>query len=453
MRNWIFVLLVLSGIAISCKKPVLKLFGGLIETEVWEDRPLGISCSPELKDSTIVDNDLSYSTDHMLCVEVNMASQDFENMRQESRWGPPVSEDEGGSATAVFFEYFYQCDVAFPSEFNWYSGSINIDGITQSNVGLRKKGFLGSIFSDAPSFKVNTNKFISNTGFGSTHELTFNNNAEDPSRLYHILNYSIFQMANYPASPRCNLANVTFNEEALGVYTHLEPVNEQFLMRAFGNNTGHLYEGQLVDFKDNWIGRWDAKTDYTDEIGGPLLAINADFEISDDMQFLESISSHVNIYNFVKFWALEILINHGDGYCMGRNNFFIYFDPNDSYRVTFIPWGMNYVPSEYETSAGNFMLSLLPRRLSRIPEVRTQLVGELQNLLDNVYDEVALKTLMDQCALQVESAQQDANYASELSDVKSWIDSRRETVEDIINTDLPMGKEGTNGSCVGGGYE
>ena len=85
-----------------------------------------------------------------------------------------------------------------------------IDGLSQDNVDVRKKG------SDAPSIKISTNKYVRGQYLGRTANITLNNNAEDPTRLKTCLNTKVFDMAGYPA-PRCNLVNVTINSQPMGL--------------------------------------------------------------------------------------------------------------------------------------------------------------------------------------------------------------------------------------------
>ena len=42
---------------------------------------------------------------------------------------------------------------------------------------------------------------------------------------------------------------------------------------------------------------------------------------------------------FVRFWAVESLVWHRDGYSGNANNFFIYADPSDGGRFHIFPWG------------------------------------------------------------------------------------------------------------------
>lgn len=435
----------------SCRKAVVEIAGGLVfkAEELLEDRPDGIGCDGDVTPETFEDGHLTFSTEHMLCVDINMDEADFEVMRNESRFGPSIKDNNGATVIGVFFEYFPKCDVPWPIEFNWYRADIVVDGISVGGVGIRKKGFLGSIFSPAPSIKLITDKYVDQK-LGSTNSITLNNNSEDPTRLKSSLLFGLFQKAGYPA-PRCHLANVSVNGKAFGVYSHLEAVDETFLERAFGNSDGDLYEGQLVDFYENRLPRWDPKTDKTDRNYKRVRALSKALT-QEDEGFLEELSEHLNIDRFITFWAMEFLLSHNDGYTQGKNNFFVYFDPNDTGRATFIPWGMNYFePPEGDDQTftlEDYVKAEIPRRLSGFPEIATKFKKEIDRLLLDVWQEDALLNSVDQFSIQVQSAENNPNHDIEMDRLREWINGRRREVRELMRDGLPDMSENEPAGCL-----
>lgn len=429
----------------------MEVAGVLFATadDFLENRPEGVECNSDFSENTInTSGELTFNQEHLLCVNVHLDSLDFEAMRYESRFGPSVRHRNGATVIAVFFEHFRQCDVPWPSEFNWYNGSIEVDGRTVKQVGLRKKGFLGSIFSPAPSMRIQTDRHISGQSIGSTKSITLNNNSEDPTRIRSSLNFLIFERAGYPA-PRCNLANVSINGEAFGAYSHLEAVDEAFLRRAFGTAAGDLYEGQLADFEEEWLPRWDAKTDLTDPLAGPVLNLAVALDAADNV-LLEELELYLNIDRFITFWALEYLLDHTDGYSVGRNNFFVYFNPADRNRAHFIPWGINYfepVTGSDSITLESFVKAQIPRRLSRNEETAEKFEQEVLRLLDEVWNEDALLQLTANLGQQVALTQDDSDYEDELQELQDWIEGRRAAVIQAIEEGLPIGAEKAARRC------
>lgn len=442
------ILIGLFTLPFGCKKFALEFIGGAFADEIWEDRPIGIACTPSNSPNTIDQNELTFSTNHMLCVKISMDENAFERMRNESRFGPSIQEKNGATASAVLLEYLGQCGVPFPKEYHWYSANIQVDGINLGNVGIRKKGFLGSIFSVAPALKINTDRNQAGQSIANTNRITLNNNSEDPTRLIQCFNYKVFELAGYPA-PRCNLANVSVNNEALGVYSHIEAINNAFLARTFGNASGALYEGQLVDFVEDWTLRWDAKTDQTPKIANPLRTLSKILSTSSDHDLPAELSKHLNIDQFISFWALEIILGHNDGYCSNRNNFFVYQNPADQNRAVLIPWGLNYIQEDEKknTDLKDFVGAQIPRRLSRIPAYRDSLSNRITTLLNTIWNEALLTNYIDGLALQVKSGQSDVGYDQQVAELKAWVQNRKSEILGKVNSGIPIGSEKDSKKC------
>lgn len=434
----------------ACRRIALGTLSELLidPADLTEQRPSGIFCRPDTSKLTIENEEITFNNVHLLCVNIEMEANDFEKMRYESRFGPDT-KNEGPRIVSMLLETLGQCDVPWPDRFNWYVANINIDGIYLGNVGIRKKGFLGSIFSPAPSLKIQTNRFT-NQAFNKIINITLNNNAEDASRIKSALNYKVFEWASYN-SPRCNLANVSINKNPFGIYSHLEAIDESFLLLNYGSTEGHLYEGQLTDFVTDWLPRWEAETDKTDLLKQPIYNISNALN-SSDKDLLENLSKYLDINLFIKFWALEILLDHTDGYCTNRNNFYVYFNPNNKGKAVFIPWGMNYFQGFTPTDSTNtsnglqpYIKARIPQRLSRNPAIARQLINELQRLLNHVWNEEKLIELIETYETQVRTSQRNANYNAEVDALKKWVLERRILVQQMINEGLPEGN--LNVSC------
>lgn len=443
MKTHLLIGLVLLVLC-SCTKILVEVTKQFIEPP-WENRAQGISCSNTASSHTFVKDELTFSPYHTLCVNIEMDASQFEIMRYETRFGPSIKDDNGALAMGAFFQYVLSCDVPFPKKYNWYQADVSIDGITLDNVGIRKKGFLGSVFSDAPSIKIQTDKFVNGQSFRETESITLGNNSQDPSRIIQSLRYKFIENVGYPG-PRCNLANVTINGDALGVYSHIESIKEDFLQRAFGRNEGALFEGQVVDFIHKNIPRWDAKKEDMETYLDPIIKIADVLESSKDEKLLEDLSKLVNIEKFITFWALEFVLEHGDGYTTNRNNFFVYFDPNDQNRATFIPWGMN--DTEFTRAETSFVSAELPRRLSRLPGILPKLEKEIGRIMDLHWNEEEMIELVRLLSIQVESAQLDPEYDAHIEFIMEWISNRRNRVEMVLNEGLDIGSEESTSGCL-----
>ena len=73
-----------------------------------------------------------------------MDPHDFELLTKETRF------DGTGNS---FEQIWPDCSQPWPSAYNWYQADIEIDGVSLSEVGIRKKGFVGSQFLAGASFE------------------------------------------------------------------------------------------------------------------------------------------------------------------------------------------------------------------------------------------------------------------------------------------------------------
>jgi spore coat protein H len=412
-----------------------------------------LPCAPDLPAGLDPAASVSFDSEHMLCVQVSMDECDFNQMATQTRFGE-VSDKDGDEGGVDLTD----CDMAFPNEFDWFRADILVDGVEVNEVGIRKKGFIGSVMGEGmikPAIKIKTDKFVDDQFLGDTERLTLNNASQDGARLSTCLAYEVFAAADYPA-PRCNLASLMVNGQALGAYVHVESVKKRFLERAFGDSSGSLYEGTITDFVEEWLPRWEIKTDDTDPDRLPLLAVAQALQTS-DAELVAALEPVLNVDRFITFWAVEVLISHIDGYAGMRNNFYVYFDPTDNYRAVFLPWGADNVFSDVEKNTGfeglqKFAIGELCRRFSRIPLMNTRFLAELERLLDEVWDETALMASIDNFAAQVVTAEENDQFEAELASLRSWIQGRDQQLRDLLAEGLSENAIETD-SCIwlGGG--
>lgn len=264
-----------------------------------------------------------FPTDRVLDVQITIADEDWDTIRHQSR---------------DFFSALHESRKAAPPEapYTYVDASVTIDGVVFPNVGLRKKGFLGSLSTTRPSLKIKLNHTDKNARIGGLTNLTLNNNQQDVSLMSQFMGYALFNAAGSPA-PRCAYAKVTVNGKNLGVYSHVETVRKSFLRRAFGTDDGVLYEGPYVDFYEGWLGSFEHKTG-KDGPGREKIQQLIEVLDSKDKNIAEAIGELVDLDAFYTFWALEGLLGFWDGYSGNSNNFFIYLNP-DTGKFHFLPWG------------------------------------------------------------------------------------------------------------------
>ena len=269
--------------------------------------------------------------DQVLDVQITIDSKDWDSIRYQSR---------------NFFEALNESRQHAPIDhpYTYVEASILIDGVEFSQVGIRKKGFLGSQNSTRPSIKVKLNHVDKEGQIDGLTNLTFNNNQQDVSLISQFMGYGLFNAAGIPA-PRCAYANVVVNGQDLGIYAHVERIHRPFLKREFGNDDGVLYEGTAVDFYPGWLGSFEHKLG-SDEVGRKKIQKLIDVLNNPNDNIESLIGELVDLESFYAFWAMEGLLGFWDGYSGNRNNFFIYLNPKTD-KFHFIPWGADSMFERY----------------------------------------------------------------------------------------------------------
>ena len=345
------------------------------------------------------DSDAYFALDRVLNIEIEMAPEDWDTLRHQTR----TFED----VMAEIEEY--GLSRPFANIYTWFSGTVTVDGETHSNVGVRKKGFLGSQSDTKPALKLRFDKYVDDRSLGGVIErMTLNNSIQDASMVNTCLTYQIFAAAGSP-SPRCNFATVTVNGKNLGLYVHTEEIKKPFLTRHFNNAEGNLYEGTVSDFTPDFRGTLEKKTNEDADEWSDIDAVVTALQDPSDGG-LEALAKAVDLDRFLSFWATEVLVGHWDGYAGDRNNYHFYREPDGTF--VFIPWGVDDTfhlkddPNPFDNISNPppsvLALSAIPNRLYSNADWRLKYVVRLKELLDTAWNEDELLASVDQMAAIVQ---------------------------------------------------
>lgn len=137
----------------------------------------------------------------------------------------------------------------------YYSCDVTINGETFYNIGIRPKGntSLSSIAQEADnnrySLKLEFDQYVDGQTCYGLDKLILNNNFADATNMKEALIYDMFQYMGVDAS-LYNYAKISVNGEYWGVYLALEGVEESFMLRNYGADSGELYKPDSMDFGD-----------------------------------------------------------------------------------------------------------------------------------------------------------------------------------------------------------
>lgn len=396
--------------------------GGDVGEDAAEDTQVATVDSVE--DTSAPDEDLSdllFPNDRLIEVAIELAPEDFDALRGQRR--------------TLFDILDAVCDdQPVPDPFTWFRGSATLDGQRVEDIGVRKKGFLGSLDPDRPALKLKLDAYVDGQEVASLERVTLNNNRQDPSRLRTCLAYSVFRAAGIP-TPRCAFAHVTVNGEDLGVYTHVESMKKDFVRRWFPEPLGELYEGNVSDFRAGWTGTFERKYDEDTPASDIIDRVTAAAAVPDD-QLIDALEEVVDLDELFTFWAVEVVIGHWDGYANNRNNFLVYADPRDG-RLRFLPWGPDgaflrppSAPAELPTSV--FANGILAHRLYNTWQGRARYHTALAEVLASAFDEEALLAEIDRLVALTADARLPTEAAAapdDLAQLRQYIAGRRAVLE------------------------
>ena len=368
------------------------------------------------KDKKLTVDDI-FPPNRVLDVQITVDPKDWDTIRYKSR-----------DFSEAFQESRQYAPVDHP--YTYIEASISIDGVKFPQVGIRKKGFIGtSRSSTRPSLKIKLNHVNEKGQIDGLTNLTFNNNLQDVSLVSQFMGYDLFNAVGSPA-PRCAYAKLTVNGQNLGVYTHVERIHRPLLKRAFGNDDGVLYESTAVDFHPDWAGGFEHKIG-SNGVGRKKIQQLIEVLARPDENIEAAIGQLVDLDSFYTFWAMEGLVSFWDGYSGNRNNFFFYLNPETD-KFHFIPWGADSLFEGFGPFRQGMgdpvsvkIQGLIANRLYQLKSGRQRYEQTLRDIIERHWDTEALLVETERIEALVKPylVQQTAAEISQLAqeEARGWI--------------------------------
>ena len=352
-----------------------------------------------------------FAGDRVTDIKIELAKNDWDEIRAQSR-----SFAEALGKTPA------------PSPFTYVKGNVTIDGVLIKGVGIRKKGFIGSLSSERPSLKIKFKEYVKQDPVDGLDRLTLNNNNQDAGRISQYLTYKLFRDSG-TISPRCGFAKVTVNGKYLGIYSNVEAIKPQFLKHAFGDNSGALFEGTVADFFPSWSQKFELKNKAADK--AHIDAVTDVFQ--EDGFDLEELNKVVDVDAFMKYWAMESIIGFWDGYCSNQNNYYIYRHPKND-KFYFIPWGTDSSFTENSPIPPYRMIpksvhakAIIPNRLYHKKESKDAYLATFMSMLENHWDEEEIQSEIDrlESLLRPHVMEENDSFDGVLDGYRRFIKTRR----------------------------
>jgi len=237
-------------------------------------------------------------------------------------------------------------------EFDWTHADFELGGVAFTNVAARVKGNVRSLGVLNRAYKVDLNKFVPGQRLGGRDELTFNNLISDYSCLSEALAYEFFRDAGVPA-PRTAYAwlsaSVTsqWEQKPLGLYLMVETVDNEFAAERFGSKATPLFKPVTYTLFEHLGNEWpayapiyDLKTKATPEQQRRVIDLARLVSSATDAEFAARVGDFLDLDEFARFLAGQVLLPNYDGILSVGQNFYMYLDPRSN-KFGFIPWDLD----------------------------------------------------------------------------------------------------------------
>ncbi len=148
--------------------------------------------------------------------------------------------------------------------------SVLIDGEAYQNTAIRAKGntsltMVSAMDSDRYSFKLEFDHYDSGRTYYGLDKLSLNNIIQDTTYMKDYLTYQMMGAFGV-AAPLCSYVYITVNGQDWGLYLAVEGVEDGFLRRNYGGNSGELYKPDSMSFGG---GRGNGREFRMDDFGNP----------------------------------------------------------------------------------------------------------------------------------------------------------------------------------------
>lgn len=230
-------------------------------------------------------------------------------------------------------------DRYFRATLVYENGSIK-DTIRQ--VGFRLRGNT-SRHARKKSFKLSFNTFQSGRRYRGVKKMNLVGHHNDPTMVRQKLYYDIWNKLGLPMR-RTSFVKVFINSDYYGLYTSLEEMDNDWLTRVYGVNSGNLYKcvypADLVYLGSNQQTYKNLMNGTVS--GGRVYELETNENVDDYSGFVkllqnihqatgnnaaQLLNEVLNVDLFIKAMALDVATGHWDNYGYNKNNFYLYHNP------------------------------------------------------------------------------------------------------------------------------
>jgi hypothetical protein len=275
---------------------------------------------------------------------------------------PSLAQNPGDNVFAGI--QVHSINIRFPQQYYWDSltiyyaqgneqyipATVIINGVTIDSVGVRLKG--NSSYShpnNKKSIRLGFDQYRSGQRWDELKGIHLNNCWGDPTLMREKIYLDFCRDVGIHA-PRANFARVSFNDTLWAFYSMVEHVNKTFLTTHYADGTGDLFKAvdgiggsvpEVSNFRwygavpDSYYTRYELKTEESTTAWGNLITLLD--SINNNPNTASAFPNTINLGNFYKAIATDILFANLDSYINSSRNFYFYFHPVTG-KMEWIVW-------------------------------------------------------------------------------------------------------------------
>ncbi len=333
-RNLLFTLLLFH---ISCHTD--DPTASILETPDWTDITHGKVATP--------DYETVFPHQSVNRIDITIEAKDWQTMQAD------LESKYGGNTPPGTFSFeepvFVPCTFNFNGK-DWYKVGIRYKGNSTLKTSYKNGIKKLPLKFDFDEFE-NTYPEIKNQRFYGFKQLAFSNGFDDKSLIREKVVADIFRKAGVRA-PQTAFYRVYINFGAgslyFGLYTAVEVVDDTMIENQFTSKSGNLYkpDGQGASFTFNSFNQAhfekcsNEETDWSDIIN-LFSVLHSSIRTSDPTTWRANLENIFYVNGFLKWLAINTVMQNWDTYGKMTHNYYLYSDPANGSRFTWIPWDNN----------------------------------------------------------------------------------------------------------------
>ena len=230
---------------------------------------------------------------------------------------------------------------------NWHTATFEWEGEEVAEVGVRAFGYSSHV-AGKPPLKIDFDHLVEGQEWRGLEQVKLRNGYGDASFLHDTLATWLLRRAGVPAS-RTGWVRLVVNGATIGLYTLMEPIDDRFLARTYGDDDGPLYSidgirGHGLMPLEDPLAYFQYNTSVTGD-GSDLVDLTRIVTDGTD----EELAAVVDLDDFWVESIARTLMGSQDSFSADGNNFYLYNDPAQDADPTdlhgtwhVIPWDYNF---------------------------------------------------------------------------------------------------------------